>query len=240
MQTVFDALVAADQVQQAGASQDRAAGTARGLVVRWHSRALGLPQPEPGLVVGRKLGPGRDRVGAPDQGHQQRARKHDPRIRERGQFVGEGAQGLQEGGNVEGDGESMRVATCSVRFAYTPWDAGGPFCCAPNGCGLAADMNLRYRLELIGRLICAAPEHRSWVPRGTPSSPDPTARRDFSVVLSEANRMRLLPYAKDNLIQPTTTGPPPTVAGSAIGPCHGYRGLTSNTIAVTCKGPQPR
>ena len=49
-------------------------------VVGRHGCAQGQPQAEPGLMVGRELGHGGHGVGAPGQGHQQRAREHGPRI----------------------------------------------------------------------------------------------------------------------------------------------------------------
>ena len=106
------------QAGQAGAVQQQEGGLhgrfglqpaheqAVGVVGR-HALAQGQPLPEPGLVVGRELGHGGQRVGAPGQGHQQRAQEHGQRIAhaarvarvgEVGQFVGEGAQGLEEGG----------------------------------------------------------------------------------------------------------------------------------------------
>ncbi len=67
--------------------------------------AQGQPQPEPSPVVVREGSHRGHAVGAPGQGHQQRGQKHRrggaytarvARIGQRGQMVGEGAQGFQE------------------------------------------------------------------------------------------------------------------------------------------------
>ena len=120
--------------------------------------AQGQPQPEPIPVVVREGGHRGHAVGAPGQGHQERGRKHGQgvthtprvaRIGQRGQLVGEGAQGLQEFrvgacNNVvhEGCGVSLEVVK-SPHGMY-----GGPLGCAFGSRKPIPDLDCPYCIVL--------------------------------------------------------------------------------------------
>ncbi len=99
-----------------GSLQDHAleqAGDGRDFVALGHARFLGQGQALP----------------YQEGTHQEHGPRiaHTARVGELGQFVGEGAQSLQEDGVGKGMGRSMRAATRSVRMVHTPWNARQPF-----------------------------------------------------------------------------------------------------------------
>ncbi len=118
--------------------------------------AQGQPQPEPGLVVVRKGG----------QGYQQRAQEHGQgvspprvtRIGQRGQGVGEGAQGLQEGGVVAYNNVGCSVSREVVTSLHKTH--GGPLGCARGSLAPVADMDYPYWVVCDIRQICFVSQAR--------------------------------------------------------------------------------
>ena len=73
----------------------------------------------------------------------------------------------------------MRAAMRSLRITTLHRTHGGPFCCAPAGCGPAAGLNSICRNKLIYALICFVPKHRSRMSRGAPATPSPDLNATF-------------------------------------------------------------
>ena len=155
--------------------------------------AQGQPQAEPGLVVVREGGHRGQAVGAPGQGHQQRGQEHGQgvthappvaRIGQLGQLVGEGAQGLQEGGVVACD----NVFHEGRRESFE--DVGYPLGCTTalfvaQGMVPAADTDYPYRINPKMRWIGSMPMGRGPPPEPIADSPDSPPSRDFAFTLSD-------------------------------------------------------
>ena len=117
----------------------------------------GQPQPEPGLVVVREGGHRGHAVDTPCQEHGQGV-AHAPRVARIGegsQLVGQGAQGLQEGGVVACDNvfhEGCSVSREVVKSLHKTH--GGPLCCARDSLEPVADMDYPYGIVCDMRQIC--------------------------------------------------------------------------------------
>lgn len=133
-------------------------------------------------------------VGAPGQGHQQRAQEHGQgvthaprvaRIGELGQFVGQGTQGLQVGGVVACDNVFHEGCSVSREVVTSPHKThGGPLCGAGEGSGPAAGADYPYCINANGQWICAVLTVPGQHPEPVSDSPDSSPSRDFAFALT--------------------------------------------------------